>query len=294
MKDVRGLSRREVVRGMAGALVVPGLAAWGQAADKPVVVNGRIKQSVSKWCYGKIPLEKFAQDCQKMGLKGIDLLNPKDFEILKKYNLVCTMTNSSGINPGLNRVENHEKCIVKIREAIEATSAAGFPNVICMSGNREGLADDVGAKNCVEGVKKIVKFAEEKKVTLCMELLNSKVNHKDYQCDSTEWGVGVVKAVGSPNFKLLFDIYHMAVQGEDVVAMIKKHHECFGHYHTAGVAAGPQPGRNEIDLKSQTLDYAAIMKVILETGYKGYVAHEFIPKRDPMTSLAEAVKICDV
>jgi hydroxypyruvate isomerase len=175
-----------------------------------------------------------------------------------------------------------------MRASIEANAEAGFPNVICFSGNRAGMADDEGMKNCAEALKQIVGLAEEKKVTLCMELLNSKRNHKDYMCDHTSWGVELCKKVGSERFKLLYDIYHMQIDEGDVIATIRENHQYIAHYHTGGI-----PGRNEID-SSQELYYPAVVKAILDTGFTGYLAHEFIPKRDPATSLAEAARICDV
>ena len=251
-------------------------------------VKGRINQSVCKWCFGSIPMEEFAAYCAKIGIKAIDLVGPSDWPILKKHGLVCSMSNSHGITKGLNRKENHEECLAKIRKSIEETADAGFPNVICFSGNRKGMDDDEGMKNCEIAVKQIVGLAEKKKINLCIELLNSKRNHKDYMCDRTHWGAELVKRVGSPRFKLLYDIYHMQVQEGDVIATIKEYSECIAHYHTAGV-----PGRHEID-DSQELNYPPIMKAIAETGFDGYVAQEFIPKRDPLTSLAESVRICDV
>jgi hydroxypyruvate isomerase len=251
-------------------------------------VKGRINQSVCKWCFGSIPMEEFAAYVAKIGIKAIDLVGPSDWPILKKHGLVCSMSNSHGIVKGLNRKENHEECLAKIRKSIEETADAGFPNVICFSGNRKGMDDDEGMKNCEIAVKQIVGLAEQKKINLCIELLNSKRNHKDYMCDRTHWGAELVKRVGSPRFKLLYDIYHMQVQEGDVIATIKEYAECIAHYHTAGV-----PGRHEID-DSQELNYPPIMKAIAETGFDGYVAQEFIPKRDPLTSLAESVRICDV
>ena len=215
-------------------------------------------------------------------------MDPDSFPTLKKYGLVGTMINTHKIEKGLNRIENHEDCLGKIRKAIEAASAAGFPNVITLSGNRAGMADDEGLKNCVIALKQIVGFAERSNVTICMELLNSKKDHKDYMCDKTTWGVELVKAVGSERLKLLYDIYHMQVQEGDIIATIRKYHEYIAHYHTGGV-----PGRNEID-ETQELYYPAVMRAIADTGYKGYVAHEFIPKRDPITSLTQGAKICDV
>jgi hydroxypyruvate isomerase len=189
----------------------------------------------------------------------------------------------------LNRVENHAECLEKIRKAIEFTSAAGFKNVICFSGNREGISEEEGQQNCVTALKQVAALAEEKSVTLCMELLNSKLNHPDYQCDRTHWGAEMCKQVGSPNVKLLYDIYHMQVQEGDIIATIRKHYEYIGHFHTAGV-----PGRHDLG-DSQELYYPAIMRAILDLGYKGYVSHEYTPKIDtPEVALAKAVAICDV
>jgi hydroxypyruvate isomerase len=298
MPSSNGITRRNLFRYAGGAAALAaGLSSGGfawaeEAKQEGAQLKGRIKQSVSRWCFSKIKDDEFLPAIIKMGIKGVDLVGPGDFEKLKKSNLVATMVNvggGMGIGKGFNRKENHEMCVAGLRKAIEATAAGGYPNVICFSGNREGLADDVGAAACVEGLKKIAPFAEEKKVTICMELLNSKVNHKDYQADNTEWAVDVCKKVGSPRVKLLYDIYHQAIMGDDVIPMIKKNHEYFGHYHTGGV-----PGRNEID-STQTLDYAAIMRAIVETKYDGWVAHEFIPKsKEPLKSLEAAVKICDV
>jgi hydroxypyruvate isomerase len=250
--------------------------------------NGRVNQSVCRWCYGKMSVEELAKNARRLGLKGVDLLGPDDFPAVKKYDLLCTMTQTHSIPKGLNRKENWDECLGKIRKSIDANADAGFPNVICFSGNRDGMADDEGLKNCRDALKQIVGYAEEKKITIHMELLNSKRNHKDYMCDHSAWGVQLVKAVGSERFKLLYDIYHMQVQEGDVIATIHENKDYFGHYHTAGV-----PGRNEID-ETQELFYPAVMKAIVSTGFKGIVAQEFIPKRDPMTSLEQAVRICDV
>jgi hydroxypyruvate isomerase len=258
-------------------------------AELAYTPKGKIKQAVSKWCY-KMPLDELCAKGKAMGLVGIDLLSPgPDFDVVKKHGMICTMINSSGINPGLNDKPNHEKCLAAIRKSIEAAAEAGFPNVICMSGNRRaGLTDEEGQDNCVEALKQVAGLAEQKKVTLCMELLNSKRNHKGYMCDRTAWGVGVCKKVGSERVKLLYDIYHMQIDEGDVIATVTENKDYIGHYHTAGV-----PGRNEID-ETQELYYPAIMRAILKTGFDGYVAHEFIPKRDPLTSLRQAIEICDV
>jgi hydroxypyruvate isomerase len=224
----------------------------------------------------------------RLGYRGIDLVGPDDFATLMKFKLVGTMVGSHPIDPGLAHPENHDMCLDRIRKAIIATSDAGFPSVICFSGNRKGMDDFEGMKNCAVALKQVVGLAEEKKVTLCMELLNSKVNHPDYMCDHTQWGVDLCKMVGSERFKLLYDIYHMQIMEGDVIATINKHKEYLAHFHTGGV-----PGRHEID-DAQELNYPAIMKAILATGYKGWVGQEFIPVRDPIASLAQAGKICDV
>ena len=252
--------------------------------------KGRINHSVCEWCYKsqKWSMDEFCTKAKQLGLYGIDLVGPDWFPTLKKYGLVGTMTPSHTIPKGLNRKENWDECLGKIRDAIDATSEAGFPAVICFSGNRDGMDDYEGLCNCAAALKKVVGQAEKKNVVIHMELLNSRHNHKDYMCDRSEWGVALVNAVGSENFKLLYDIYHMQIDEGDVIATIKKYHPAFGHYHTGGV-----PGRNEID-STQELYYPAIMKAIVETGFKGVVAQEFIPTRDAYTSLSQAIDICDV
>jgi hydroxypyruvate isomerase len=285
------MSRRDVMTvagtAAAAALLGPALPVSAQARER-AVTKGRIKQSACKWCYGKIPLKEFCQAAKEIGLVGIDLLGPGDFATLKEYGLVCTMTSSHGINPGLNRKQHHERCLDAIRKAIEATSAAGFRNVICFSGNRDGMDDDEGARNCADALKQVARLAEEKNVIISMELLNSKRNHKDYMCDRTEWGVKMCKMVGSPNVKLLYDIYHMQIMEGDIIATIKENREYIGHIHTGGV-----PGRNEID-ETQEIYHPPIMQALLDIKFDGFVAHEFIPRRDPLTSLAQAVKLCDI
>ena len=236
----------------------------------------------------KIDLDQFAAACAKMGLLSIELTTPDQWPTLKKHGLICAMSNSHSIAKGLNRVENHEQCLATIRKSIDATAAAGFPNVITFSGNRAGMDDQQGLKNCVTALKEIAPYAEQKKVTVCLELLNS-IDHKDYMADSTKWCVQLVHQVDSPHVKVLYDIYHAGMMKEDVLADIRKHADCWGHYHTGGV-----PGRNEID-ETQTLDYAKLMRAIVATGYHGYVGQEFIPKRpDALQSLEQAVTLCDV
>lgn len=303
MPDTTQPTRRDLFKTAAG---IAGVAATGVSAGvaraedaKPalpdgksaVVKNGRINHSVCLWCYKGMKSKDMAPAAQRLGMKAIDLLSPKEFGPLKEHGLICSMTSGveGGIVWGLNRTEHHEKIGKSLIELCDATAEAGYPNVICFSGNREGQADSQGQKICAEGIKKVLKHFEQKKVTLCMELLNSKVNHPDYQCDLTPWGVDLCKAVGSERFRLLYDIYHMQIMEGDIIATIKKNHEYFAHYHTGGV-----PGRHEID-DSQELYWPAVMKAIVDTGFKGYVAQEFIPTRpDMIASLAQAVQICDV
>ena len=296
MMNDNKLSRRTFIRSsslIAAGTVAGTLARAGRAVTvddvERVVKNGRINQSVSKWCYGRFSVEEMCVIVKKMGLNAIDLLGPNDFPTLKKHGLACSMINTHGLTKGLNRKENHEECLEKIRTAIDAAAEYGYPNVISFPGNREGMPDEVGVENSVIGLKKIAGYAEKKGVTICLEYLNSKVNHKDYMFDHMAWGVEVCKKVGSPNVKILYDIYHAQIMEGDIIRTLRDNKEYIGHYHTGG-----NPGRNEID-ETQELYYPAIMRAIVETGFKGYVAHEFVPKnRDQIASLAYAVRICDV
>jgi len=260
-------------------------------SEGPAASKGNINHSVCLWCYNKMSSSDMAPHAQRLGLKAIDLLTPDQFGPLKEHGLICSMTSgvNGGITSGFNRRENHEKINDSLRKLCDANAEHGYPNVICFSGNRNGMDDAEGMKNCAEGIKRVIGYFEQKKVTLQMELLNSKVNHKDYMCDRSPWGIELVKMVGSERFVLLYDIYHMQIDEGDVIATIQKNHQYFGHYHTGGV-----PGRHEID-DTQELNYPAIMKAIVKTGFKGYVAQEFIPARkDMIASLAQAVSICDV
>ena len=272
---------------VAGSLTGTGHAAIGDNV-KRIVKIGRINQSVSKWCYGKLSLDELCSVSKKMGIKAIDLLGPRDFDTVKKHGLICSLVNTHGLSKGLNRTGNHKECLAKIRSAIDATAEYEFPNVITFPGNRAGMPDDVGIENMVTALKQVAGYAEKKKITICIEYLNSKVNHKDYMFDKMAWGVEVCKRVGSERVKILYDIYHAQIMEGDIIRTIRDYHEYIGHYHTGG-----NPGRNEID-ETQELYYPAIMRAIVKTGFKGYVAHEFIPKRDPIESLAYAVRICDV
>ncbi|MCJ7778446.1 MAG: TIM barrel protein, partial [Sedimentisphaerales bacterium] len=231
--------------------------ALGIAEVERMVKNGRINQAVSRWCYGKLSLDELCEVCSKMGIKGIDLLGPKDLPTLKKHRLICSMIETHGLTKGLNRPENHAECLAKIRSAIDAAAEYSFPNVITFPGNRQGLSDDEGIKNSIAALKQIVSYAEEKKVTICLEYLNSKVNHKDYMFDNMKWGVEVCKAVGSQRVKILYDIYHAQIMEGDIIRTIRTYKDYIGHYHTGG-----NPGRNEID-DTQELYYPAIMRAVV-------------------------------
>ena len=254
-------------------------------------LNNNINHSVCQWCYGSIPLEDFLKSLNALGVTAIDLIGPKDYPLLKKYNIHNSMCNGAEISltEGWNDLKYHETLIKNYKEMIPIVAEAGYTNLICFSGNRRGMDDAVGLKNCVEGLKQILPLAEKHGVMIQMELLNSKVNHPDYMCDHSEWGVELCKQLGSDNFKLLYDIYHMQIMEGDVIRTIQEHHQYFGHYHTGG-----NPGRNEID-ETQELYYPAIMKAILETGFKGHVAQEFVPTwEDKIAALKQGVTICDV
>ena len=283
------LSRRTLIAGAAAAAAASAAPSGLAARQERVIQSGRIRQSVCKWCYGSIPLDDLAVASKAMGLESIEILDPSDFPTLQEHGLSCAMTNSHGITSGINDPANHEACLEAITAAIDATADAGFPNVITFSGNRSGMADSVGLENCVAALKQVTGHAEQKGVTICMELLNSKVNHPDYMGDNMPWLVELVDRVGSDRFKILYDIYHAQVMEGDVIRTIRDYHEHIGHYHTAG-----NPGRNELD-DDQELYYPAIMRAILETGYTGIVGQEFIPKgEDKLAALAHGVSVCDV
>jgi hydroxypyruvate isomerase len=291
MHQSSDLSRRTALKAMgAGGLaaVLTSRVKADSRAGEPHKPNGNIKQSICRWCYGKIPLEKLAEEAVKLGYKSIELLTIDEYKQIKPYGLTCAMLGRVSISEGLNRKQYHEPIEKQLRTNIEFAAAEGLPNVICMAGNRKGMADDEGLENCVEGLKRFLGYAEEKKVTVCMEGLNSKIDHKDYMYDYTKWGLTLCKKLGSPRFKLLYDIYHMQIMEGDVIRTIKDHHEYIAHYHTGGV-----PDRHEID-ETQELYYPAIVKAILKTGYQGYLGQEFIPKREPLASLAQGFRICDV
>ncbi len=291
----RSLTRRDVLATTAAVIgVSSGLAGLPQAARGQTgraVKNGRIKQSICGGCLRKSGLdrEQTAKLLVEMGLVGRDLVGRNDWDMLKKYDLVATMVPGAGsIKKGLNDKSMHAKFMEDFRTNIKAAAEYKWPNVICMAGDRAGIGEEEGMDNCQMILKEAVKIAEDNGVTLCMEMLNSKVNHPGYMCDNYPWAFELCRRVDSPRFKLLFDIYHMQIMEGDLIATIRKNIRYIGHFHTAGV-----PGRHELD-ENQEIYYPAVMRAIVETGYDGYVAHEYTPTRDPMESLVQAVKACDV
>ncbi|MGZ3755977.1 MAG: hydroxypyruvate isomerase family protein [Mucilaginibacter sp.] len=289
-------NRRSAIKNMITGTVALGaagaLTSFTTADHQPAMeLKGNINHSVCPWCYSGITLDQLCVAAKEIGIKGIDLLGPKDWPTVKKYGLDSPMCNGAEINltDGFNDKKFHATLIKNYTEMIPKVAAAGYTNLICFSGSRRGITDETGWANCVEGLRPLVALAEKHKVVLVMELLNSKINHKDYQCDRTSWGVELAKRIGSDNFKLLYDIYHMQIDEGDVIRTITENHQYIAHYHTGGV-----PGRNEID-ETQELYYPAIMQAIKATGYKGYVAQEFVPKQaDKLASLKKAIQICDI
>jgi len=284
------MDRREALRNMGAAAVAPAFlpGTTGERAG----TKGRLKQSVSYWPYGRIPLADFARSAKQIGLAAIDLLQPEEWPVVRDAGLVCSMGYPSKrrdfLTRGFNDAANHDLLVDEIEKTLPLAAAAGVPNVIAMFGNRNGRADDEGAANCIAGLSRVKASAERHGVTVCVELLNSKVDHKDYMGDTTAFGAKVIQGVGSPRVKLLYDIYHMQIMEGDVIRTIRNNIAHVGHFHTGGV-----PGRNEID-DGQELNYRTVCSAIADAGFTGFLAHEFIPKRDPLTSLAEAVRICDV
>ena len=282
---------KSLATGAAAVAATQAITSQASAAHHGSKLKGNINHSVCKWCYKGIELDPFCEAVKGMGLNAVDLIAIEDFPTLQKHGLSCSLVTGvpGGIKKGLNREENHETLIAWFEEVCPQISAAGYKQVICFSGNRDGMSDIQGLANCAKGLNQIVPIAEKHGVTVVMELLNSKVNHADYMADLSSWGVALCDTVGSDAFKLLYDIYHMQIMEGDVIATIRKNHDYYSHYHTGGV-----PGRAEIDT-TQELYYPAIMEAILETGFDGYVAQEFIPAGpNPLASLEAAVHICDV
>jgi hydroxypyruvate isomerase len=250
---------------------------------------GRLKQSVARWCYKEMSLDDLCRHSAGMGIRGIDLVDHTEWPTVQKYGLVPAMTPGAGTIPdGWNRKENHDRLEKEMQENIPRAAAAKVPNVITFSGNRRGLADEEGKENCIIGLKRVKKIAEDHGVMICLELLNSKIDHHDYQCDHSTWGVDVIKGVDSPRVKLLYDIYHMQIMEGDIIRTIRENISYIAHFHTGGV-----PGRHELD-DTQELQWRTVAKAIADLNYEGYFAHEFIPTHDPMTSLEQAVKLCTV
>ena len=283
------MNRREVLTSAAAALALPQASAAPPGAGR-AVVKGRLRQSVCRWCYPKIELTEFFKAVAAMGLTAVDLLSEKEWPIARDHGLICSMGSGPGgsIADGLNVRANHDKILAALTRALPIAASQKVPNLITFFGNRRGMGDPEASANCIEALNKIKGPAEEHGVTICLELLNSKVDHKDYQGDHSAFGVNIVKAVNSPRVKLLYDIYHMQIMEGDVIRTIRENKEWFGHYHTGGV-----PGRHELD-DTQELNWRTVAAAIAETGFQGYFAHEFIPVRDPLTSLREAVTLCDV
>jgi hydroxypyruvate isomerase len=290
------VTRREAIKQTA---VLSARAAGGasvaHSAEQAETRNGRIKQSLVHWCYKDYwDVEEMARTARQLGCRSIELIDPMHWPTLKQYGLTCAIAGSHGFVKGLNDPANWEMCLAKLRERIDQSAEFGCPSVITFTGMRENIPDDIGQKNCVAGFKKIVGYAEEKKVTLCLEMLNSRDNshpmkgHPGYQGDHTDYCIEIIKQVGSPRLKLLFDIYHVQIMDGDIIRRIRQHKEYLGHIHTAG-----NPGRGELDEK-QEINYPPIMQALLQVGYTGYVGQEFIPTRDALAGLQQAVKLCDV
>ncbi|HET6679688.1 MAG TPA: TIM barrel protein [Gemmatimonadaceae bacterium] len=290
------ISRRSALGALAGAAATLAISDTASASTplprergSVPLPPGRLNQSVCRWCYDGIPLERLGREAKAMGLRSVELLGEAEWPVIRSLGLTCAMANGpSTITLGWNRPSEHDRLVAESERLLPLVAAEGFPNMIVFSGNRAGMSDGEGLENCARGLARIVHTAERTGVTVCMELLNSKVDHKDYMCDHTPWGVELVKRVASPRFRLLYDIYHMQIMEGDVIRTIRDHHASIAHYHTGGV-----PGRAEID-GSQELNYPAIMRAIAETGYTGWVGQEFVPRRDPLTSLREGVAICTV
>ncbi len=281
------MERREFI--MASIAATGALAAGTTHAAAPKPAKGRIKQSVCRWCFGGVKLEDLCQKAKEIGIQSVELLGEKEWHIPAQFGLTCAVANGpTAIGNGYNRVENHDKFTQEGERLLPLVKAAGIPNMIVFSGNRKGMSDAEGLKNCAAGLKRLTPMAEQLGVTIIMELLNSKVDHKDYMCDRSEWGVNLVKEVGSPRFKLLYDIYHMQIMEGDVIRTITDHFDAIGHYHTAGV-----PGRQDLDAE-QELNYHAICKALAERNYDGYLGQEFMPKGEPFGALKAAFETCDV
>jgi hydroxypyruvate isomerase len=286
---MRNFTRRALLQSSVISLATSQIPLEATVASG-IARKGRIRQSVCQWCYRQISIDQLAKSAASIGLQGVDLLQPDDYEVPRRYGLVCTMGYAGGgeINKALNRTENHAAIEQAFRANIPRAATAGVPNVITFSGNRAGLSDEEGARNTIAGLNRLKKIAEDHGVTICLELLNSKRDHHDYMCDHTAWGVRVAQEVNSPNVKLLYDIYHMQIMEGDLIETISSNIQWIGHFHTGGV-----PGRHELN-GTQEVQWDAVMRAIADSGFRGYVAHEFIPTADPLASLKSAADLCDI
>jgi len=300
MKFMNNISRRTAIKTVfagSAALAVTSIdaAVMGKKKKKDKIVapeplKGNIHHSVSKWCFGDVPLDEFCETCKKIGIESVELLDPKDWSIVKSHGLTVAMAQGAGlgIDKGFNDPSLHDELVASYEKVIPMVADAGLTNLICFAGRRNGATDLQGWENCEKGLSRLIPTAEKYHVVLTMELLNS-IGHKDYLCDHTVWGAELCRRLGSENFKLLYDIYHMQIMEGNVIDHIQKYHQYFSHIHTGGV-----PGRAEID-ETQELYYPAIMKALVATGYKGFVGQEFVPKEaDKIASLEKCIRICDI
>jgi hydroxypyruvate isomerase len=289
---MHSLSRRSFFEAglKSGLGVTLAMAEPSTAQTAPSASRGRIHQSICRWCYKDMSVDQLSSTAASLGLVGVDLLEVDEYEIPHKYGLICTMGYAGGgtIPDAMNRVENHAAIEAAFRKNIPLAAKAGVPNVITFSGNRRGMSDEEGARNTVIGLNRVKKIGEDHGVTICLELLNSKVNHPDYMADHTAWGAQVMREVNSPRVKLLYDIYHMQIMEGDLIETIRANSDVIGHYHTGGV-----PGRHQLD-HNQEIQYDAVMRAIADSGFSGYVAHEFLPTIDPIVAVRQAVALCNV
>lgn len=303
-RDSQDFDRRSWLKQtLVGASAIAGATALSQTGvsamqevdtAEPLKLKGNIRHSVVHWCFNPMTVEQLAKHAVQLGIQSVELVAPEHWPMLKKHGLACAITSSHGFAKGWNHKENWDFCTEKITAAIEATSAAGFSNVITFSGMRDGIDEEEGLQNTIDGLKTVIGLAEKHKVNLCIEPLNTRVDenmkgHPGYQCDTVEWAVKVCDAIGSERMKILYDVYHQQIMQGDVIVRLKKYKDYIGHIHTAGV-----PGRRELD-DAQEINYSGVMKAIVEIGYKGYVGHEFIPTwKDHVAALKQAVQVCDV
>ncbi|TFV92198.1 hydroxypyruvate isomerase [Algoriphagus kandeliae] len=290
-KPINPGRRESFKKVLLGGAALGTLSSFDFEEKKAPSLKGNIKHGVCLWSMRPLSLEELCIGAKKLGVQGVDIVGPDAYPTLQKYGLHCSMSNGAEISiaDGWNDPQFHDQLVKNYEEVIPIVAKNGYTNLIAFSGNRRGMDDETGLKNCEAGLKRILPLAEKHGVVIQMELLNSKVDHKDYMCDKSPWGIELCKRIGSENFKLLFDIYHMQIDEGDIIRTIKNNHQYFGHYHTAG-----NPGRHELD-DEQEIYYPAIMKAIVETGYKGFVSHEFVPKQeDKIAALQQAIEVCDV